>query len=59
MPNPAGARVLMWTARRYGADSVLPVVKTMETIDREHYDQQPEADRSGMPEQERSHARGC
>jgi len=51
------ARMLMWTARRYGADSVLPVVKNMETIGREEYDQQPEAHGTKMSDQERSHAR--
>ncbi len=51
------SRVLMWAARRYGADSVLPVVKDLETIGREEYDQQPESRHTRMPDQERSHAR--
>ena len=51
------ARVLIWAARRIGAASVLPVVKTMETIGREQYDAQPEASGTDMPAQERSHAR--
>jgi vacuolar iron transporter family protein len=51
------ARTLMWAARRYGADSVLPVVKDLETIGREEYDQQPESRHTRMPDQERSHAR--
>jgi VIT1/CCC1 family predicted Fe2+/Mn2+ transporter len=51
------ARLLIFAARRLGASSVLPVVKTMETIGREQYDTQPEASRTDMPAEERSHAR--
>ena len=51
------ARLLMWAARRIGADAVLPVVKTLEVIGREQYDTQPEASGTAMPAQERSHAR--
>lgn len=50
-------RLLIRIATRYGAESVLPVVRNLETLDRDHYDQQPEAARAGMPDQERSHAR--
>jgi VIT1/CCC1 family predicted Fe2+/Mn2+ transporter len=36
---------------------VLPVVKTLEVIGREQYDEQPETRNTTMPDQERSHAR--
>jgi len=51
------ARVLSWAARRFGPNTVLPVVKSLEVIGREQYDAQPEASHTGMPAEERSHAR--
>jgi VIT1/CCC1 family predicted Fe2+/Mn2+ transporter len=51
------ARGLMWIARRFGAETVLPAVATLETMDRDVYDQQREASGTAMPAQERSHAR--
>ena len=51
------ARVLRWAARRFGPDSVLPVVKTLEVIGREQYDTQSETRQTAMRDQERSHAR--
>lgn len=51
------ARALIWAARRFGPESVLPAVVTMESMDREAYDQQVEAKGVAMQAQERSHAR--
>jgi len=51
------ARALIWIARRFGPESVLPVVATLETMDRDVYDQQLESKGTAMPAQERSHAR--
>ena len=50
-------RMLMWAARRFGAGTVLPTAATLESIDRHQYDEQPETQGTGMPWQERSHAR--
>jgi VIT1/CCC1 family predicted Fe2+/Mn2+ transporter len=51
------ARALIWIAKRFGPETVLPVVATLETMDRDHYDQQAESSGTSMPAQERSHAR--
>jgi len=51
------ARALIWIAHRFGPETVLPVVATLETMDRDHYDQQAESSGTAMPAQERSHAR--
>lgn len=51
------ARALIWLARRFGPETVLPLAATLETIDRDHYDRQAEARGTVMPSQERSHAR--
>jgi VIT1/CCC1 family predicted Fe2+/Mn2+ transporter len=51
------ARALMWVARRFGPKTVLPVVVTLENMDREAYDQQRESKGTALPLQERSHAR--
>jgi VIT1/CCC1 family predicted Fe2+/Mn2+ transporter len=58
-PPPPGWRVrlLIWIARRFGPDLVLPTLQTLEEMDRDHYDQQPESGKTLMPSQERSHAR--
>jgi VIT1/CCC1 family predicted Fe2+/Mn2+ transporter len=50
-------RFLIWMARRFGPDLVLPTLQTLEEIDRDHYDRQDEAAATNMPSQERSHAR--
>lgn len=50
-------RVLIWLARRWGSNAVLPVAGSLEARDRAHYDDQPEARATAMPAQERSHAR--
>ena len=47
------ARVLMWITRRYGPHAVRPMVKDMETMGREAYEQQVEAPDTAMPGQER------
>ena len=57
-PRPGWrTRFLIWMARRFGPDLVLPTLQTLEEIDRDHYDRQDEAAGTSMPSQERSHAR--
>ena len=51
------ARTLSWLAKRFGASFVLPTLATMEQADRHMYDTQPEARKTTMPADERSHAR--
>jgi VIT1/CCC1 family predicted Fe2+/Mn2+ transporter len=51
------ARTLSWLAKRLGAEFVLPTLATMEQADRHLYDTQPEARKTTMPADERSHAR--
>ena len=51
------SRVMVWLARRFGASFVVPVVASMESMARATYDAQPEAQGTGMAQQERSHAR--
>jgi VIT1/CCC1 family predicted Fe2+/Mn2+ transporter len=51
------ARTLRWLARRLGASWVLPTLATMEQVDQHMYDTQPEARRTSLPADERSHAR--
>ncbi|THF66397.1 rubrerythrin family protein [Pseudothauera nasutitermitis] len=50
-------RVLIWASRRFGAQSVLPLVADDEARNRTMYDGQQEAAGTALPEQERSHAR--
>jgi VIT1/CCC1 family predicted Fe2+/Mn2+ transporter len=50
-------RFLILVAKRFGPDLVLPTLGTLEQLDRDHYDRQPESERTAMPAQERSHAR--
>jgi vacuolar iron transporter family protein len=50
-------RALVWLARRFGPQFVLPVIQTLERSDMTQYDQQPEAVAAGLPEDERSHSR--
>lgn len=51
------ARAMIWLARHFGAQTVLPLAATLETIDRGQYDHQTESRATAMPSQERSHAR--
>jgi vacuolar iron transporter family protein len=51
------ARTLRWLAKHVGAAFVLPTLATMEQADRHIYDTQPEAHKTAMPADERSHAR--
>jgi VIT1/CCC1 family predicted Fe2+/Mn2+ transporter len=53
----ARVRVLGWLARRFGTDTVLPLVLAAEDADSHGYDVQPEAIAAGMPADERSHGR--
>ena len=50
-------RTLIFLARRFGPQFVLPNIASMEQIDSHHYDMQPEAQAGGLPQQEQSHAR--
>jgi VIT1/CCC1 family predicted Fe2+/Mn2+ transporter len=50
-------RTLIFLARRFGPEFVLPNIASMEQIDSHHYDMQPEAQAGGLPQQEQSHAR--
>ena len=51
------SRFLAWIARRFGVETVLPIVDTLERSDVTQYDEQPEAAAAGLPADERSHAR--
>lgn len=50
-------RMLIWLAQRFGVSSVLPMISTRERSDSRGYETQPEARATGMPAEERSHAR--
>ncbi|MBO0722676.1 MAG: VIT1/CCC1 transporter family protein, partial [Blastocatellia bacterium] len=50
-------RSLIFLARRFGPEFVLPNIASMEQVDSHQYDQQPEARAGGLPSQEQSHAR--
>jgi len=50
-------RVLIWASRHFGAQAVLPMVADEEARNRTAYDGQGETEGTGMPAQERSHAR--
>ncbi len=50
-------RMIIWLAQRFGVNSVLPMVSTMERGAGHDYDTQPEARAAGMPKDERSHER--
>jgi len=57
-PRPTWrTRALILIAKRFGPGVVLPTLRTLEQIDRDQYDVQPESRNTGMPAQERSHAR--
>jgi VIT1/CCC1 family predicted Fe2+/Mn2+ transporter len=51
------ARVLVWLARRLGAQWVLPTIALQEREGRTMYDHQPETAGTALPGDERSHAR--
>jgi vacuolar iron transporter family protein len=51
------ARVLAWTARRFGPRMILPTVARREAVGRNDYAAQSETAHTRMPAQERSHAR--
>ncbi|MBV9551238.1 MAG: VIT1/CCC1 transporter family protein [Alphaproteobacteria bacterium] len=50
-------RALVWLARRFGPQFVLPTLGTLEQRDVGSYDAQPEAVAGGLPAAERSHNR--
>ncbi len=50
-------RTLTWLAQRFGVNSVLPIISSMEQSASHDYDEQPEARAAGMPKDERSHER--
>src|SRR5712691_11900845 len=50
-------RALVWLARRFGPQFVLPTLSTLEQRDSGQYDRQPEAVAGGLPDAERSHNR--
>jgi VIT1/CCC1 family predicted Fe2+/Mn2+ transporter len=51
------SRTLGWMARRFGPQTVLPIINSMERTGGATYDAQPEAVLAGLPAAERSHAR--
>ena len=51
------ARLLAWTARRFGPGFVIPTLAATEARDRRAYDDQAEAEGTSLPADERSHAR--
>ena len=57
-PQPSKrARFLMWLARRFGGDSILPVLKAMEVGADNVYANEPLAVAGNLPADERTHAR--
>ena len=57
-PSPTRrARLLMWAARRFGTDMVLPVIKSMELDADAMYTGDPVAEAAGLPSDERQHYR--
>jgi VIT1/CCC1 family predicted Fe2+/Mn2+ transporter len=57
-PRPTWqARALVWLARRLGPQWVLPTIAQQERNGRTMYDHQPETTGTGLPGDERSHAR--
>jgi VIT1/CCC1 family predicted Fe2+/Mn2+ transporter len=58
LPEPSGrARILAFLAKRFGAQFVLPTLTSNEQADSRAYDNQPEAESTGMSSDEKSHAR--
>jgi VIT1/CCC1 family predicted Fe2+/Mn2+ transporter len=57
-PRPSWrARILAWSARRFGPRAILPTVAEREAVGRNDYVRQTETAHTRMPAQERSHAR--
>ncbi len=57
-PGPSNrARILMWLARRFGSDLVLPIIKSFERGATDMYTGDAIAERAGLPQDESSHAR--
>jgi VIT1/CCC1 family predicted Fe2+/Mn2+ transporter len=57
-PRPSWrARSLIWLAKRFGPQLVVPTIATFEQVGRHTYDKQPEAQNTQLPVEERSHAR--
>lgn len=50
-------RLLISIATRFGPDLVVPTLRTLEQVERDQYDGQPESRDTLLPAQERSHAR--
>src|SRR5215471_14248582 len=50
-------KALIFLARRFGPEFVLPNILSLERSDSHKYDQQSEAKSGGLPQQEQSHAR--
>ncbi len=50
-------RTLIFLAKRFGPQFVLPNIVSLEQVDSHSYDLQPEAQAGGLPQQEQSHAR--
>lgn len=50
-------RLVMWMARRFGTDAVMPIIKTMETDATDMYVGVPVAEAAHLPEDELSHYR--
>jgi len=50
-------RMIIWLAKRFGVNSVLPMITSMESGASHDYDTQPEARAAGMSKDERSHER--
>ena len=51
------ARLLMWAASRFGVETLLPILKTMERDASTMYTGDPTAERHGLPRDEHMHAR--
>ncbi len=56
-PPSRRIRMIMWIARRFGAEAVMPVIKTMETDATDMYRGIAIAEEAGLPEDEVSHYR--
>src|SRR5690606_29119154 len=48
-------RIVMWLARRFGVETVLPIIKSMESGATDMYTGIPVAEAAGMPGDERAH----
>lgn len=57
-PGPSNrARILMWLAKRFGSDLVLPIIKSFERGATDMYVGDAVAEQAGLPQDESSHAR--